>query len=88
MALILKSIMIAGTATGALKKDDLDTVTVPRSRRAVTFPIDAKLLNRIREHLVKKTRTACLKLRQSFVRVGPKRLSKVNRYAHRFKWSA
>lgn len=81
MVLILKSMMIAGTATGALKKNDLNTVTVPRSRRAVTFPIDAKLLNRICEHLV-KTRTACLKLRQSFVRVGPKRLSKVNRYAH------
>ena len=82
--LILKSTVTAGMATGALKKSDLKRVTVDTTvqEKAVTYPTDAKLLNRVRERLVKKARAAGLKLRQSYVRVGPKRLFKVNRYAH------
>ena len=33
--------------------------------KAETYPTDAKLLNRVREHLVKKARASGLKLRQS-----------------------
>ena len=82
--LILKSTVMAGLATGAVKKNDLKQVTVDTTvqEKAVTFPTDAKLLNRVRERLVKKARKVGLKLRQSYVRVGPKRLLKVNRYAH------
>ena len=50
--------------------------------KAVTYPTDAKLLNRVRERLVKKARATGLKLRQSYVRVGPNRIFKVRRYAH------
>ena len=69
-------------ATGALKKSDSKRVTVDTTgqEKSVTYPTDAKVLNRVRERLVKKARVAGLKLRQSYVRV--KRLFKVNRYAH------
>ena len=48
--LILKSTVMAGLATGVVKKNDLKQVTVDTmvQESAVTFPTDAKLLNRIR----------------------------------------
>ena len=82
--LILKSTVMAGLAMGALKKSDLNRVTVDTTvqEKAVTYLTDAKLLNRVCKRLVKKARAAGLKRRQSYVRVRPKRLLKVNRYAH------
>ena len=60
--MILKSTVMAGLATGALKKSDLKRVTVDTTvqEKAVTYPTDAKLLNRVRERLVKKSRAAGL----------------------------
>ena len=82
--LILKSTVMAGLAMDALKKSDLNRVTVDTTvqEKAVTYLTDAKLLNRVCQWLVKKARAASLKRRQSYVRVRPKRLLKVNRYAH------
>ena len=56
--LILKSTMMAGLATGSLKTSDLKRVTVDTTvqEKAVTYPTDAKLLNRVRERLVKKSK--------------------------------
>ncbi len=56
--LILKSTVIAGLAVGALKASDLKRVTVDTTvqEKAVSYPTDAKLLNRLRERLVKKAR--------------------------------
>ena len=64
--------VIVGLATFALKKSDLNRVTVDSTvqETAVTCPTDAKLLNRVCERLVKKSRAAGLnKLCQSYVRV-------------------
>lgn len=82
--LILQSTVTAGLATGALKESDLKRVTVDTTvqEKAVTYPTDAKLLNRVRERLVKKSKAVGLKLRQTYVRVGPKHLFQVNRYGH------
>ena len=67
--LVLKSTVMTGLATGALKKSDMKRVTVDTTvqEKAVTYLTDAKLLNRVRERLVKKARAAGLKLRQSYV---------------------
>ena len=46
------------------------------------FPTDSKLLNRCRQRLVRRCRQHGLRLRQSYVRVGPRRLVQANRYAH------
>jgi IS5 family transposase len=50
--------------------------------KTVTFPTDAKLLNRARERLVRPARKHGLKLRQSYRRVGKLALIKHQRYAH------
>ena len=65
--LILKSTVTAGMATGAFKKSDLKSVTVDTTvqEKAETYPTDAKMLNRVRERLVKKARAVGLKLHQS-----------------------
>lgn len=82
--LILKLTVIAGLVAGALKKSDLNLSDggTTTQEKMVKYLSEAKLLNRVRERLVKKARTADLKLRKSYVRISPKWLLKVNRYAH------
>ena len=48
----------------------------------MSFPTDSKLLNRCRQRLVRRCRQHGVRLRQSYVRVGPRRLVQANRYAH------
>ena len=48
----------------------------------VTFPTDAKLLNRARERLVRLAKKMGVTLRQSYARVGKLALIKHQRYAH------
>mgnify|MGYP003694140825 CR=1 FL=1 len=82
-ALLQESLAVA-TKTGAMKPSDLsriivDTTVQPKN---VTFPTDAKLLNRAREKLVKLAKRLGVELRQSYVRVGKFALVKYQRYAH------
>ena len=82
-ALLQESLSVA-VKTGALKPSDLsreivDTTVQPKN---VTFPSDAKLMNRAREKLVKLAKKAKLGLRQSYARVGKLMLMKHQRYAH------
>jgi transposase, IS5 family len=82
-ALLQESLSIA-TRTGAMKPSDLarvviDTTVQPKN---VTFPTDAKLLNKAREKLVKPAKQLGVKLRQSYERVGKIELIKHQRYAH------
>ena len=82
-ALLQESLAVA-TKTGAMKPSDLsriivDTTVQPKN---VTFPTDAKLLNRAREKLVKLAKRLGVELRQSYMRVGKFALVKYQRYAH------
>ena len=82
-ALLAESLSVA-VKTGALKPSDLsrviaDTTVQPKN---VTFPTDAKLLNRAREKLVKLAKRTGVVLRQSYARVGKFALIKHQRYAH------
>ena len=81
--LTLKSAVMAGPVTDALKKSDLNRVTMDTTvqEKAVTYPTDVKLLNWVRERLVTKACVASLQLRQIYVRVGPRLFLKVNRNA-------
>ena len=58
------------------------TVDTTVKEKAVMYPTSVKWLNRVRKCLVRQARSTGLKLRQSYVRVGPRRLLKVNLYAH------
>jgi transposase, IS5 family len=82
-ALLRESLAVA-TRTGAMKPNDLacvivDTTVQPKN---ITFPTDAKLVNRAREKLVTLAKKLGVKLRQSYVRVGKIELIKHQRYAH------
>ena len=57
----------------------VDTTVQPKN---VTFPTDAKLLNRAREKLVRLAKQHGVDLRQSYARVGKFALIKHQRYAH------
>ena len=82
-ALLQESLAVA-TKTGAIKPGDLarvivDTTVQPKN---ITFPTDAKLLNRAREKLVKLAKKLGVELRQSYTRVGKFALIQHQRYAH------
>ena len=82
-ALLQESLAVA-TRTGAMKPGDLarvivDTTVQPKN---ITFPTDAKLLNRAREKLVKLAKRLGVGLRQSYTRVGKFALIQHQRYAH------
>jgi IS5 family transposase len=82
-ALLQESLAVA-TRTGAMKPNDLarvivDTTVQPKN---ITFPTDAKLLNRAREKLVKLAKRLGVELRQSYTRVGKFALIQHQRYAH------
>src|SRR5260221_6835167 len=57
----------------------VDTTVQPKN---ITFPTDAKLLNRAREKLVKLAKQLGVELRQSYTRVRKFALIQHQRYAH------
>src|SRR5258708_9360276 len=82
-ALLQESLAVA-TRTGAIKPGDLarvivDTTVQPKN---ITFPTDAKLLNRAREKLVTLSKRLSGELRQAYTRVGKFALIQHQRYAH------
>ena len=82
-ALLQESLAVA-TKTDTMKPGDLarvivDTTVQPKN---ITFPTDAKLLNRAREKLVKLAKKLGVEFRQSYTRVGKFALIQHQRYAH------
>src|SRR3981081_4611503 len=81
---LLQESLAGGAGSGAIKPGDLARVIVDTTVQSknVTFPTDAKLLNRAREKLVKLAKTLGVELRQSYTRVGKFVLIQHQRYAH------
>jgi transposase, IS5 family len=82
-ALLQESLAVA-TRTGAMKPSDLNRVIVDTTvhPKNITFPTDAKPVNRAREKLVNLADRLGVKLRQSYKRVGKLALIMHQRYAH------
>src|ERR1700730_14099996 len=82
-ALLQESLSVA-TRTEAIKPSELSQVIVDTTvqPKNVTFPTDAKLLNRAREKLVRLAQHHGGGLRQSYARVGKFALIQHQRYAH------
>src|SRR5882757_1490918 len=82
-ALLQESLAVA-TKTKALKPSELSRVIVDTTvqPKNITFPTDAKLMNRAREKLVKLAKKLGVELRQSYTRVGKFALIQHQRYAH------
>ena len=82
-ALIQESLSVA-VRTEAIKPLELNKIIVDTTvqPKNVTFPTDAKLLNRAREKLVRLASLQKVRLRQSYARVGKFALIQHQRYAH------
>ena len=82
-ALIQESLNVA-TRTGAAKPADFTKIIVDTTvqPKAITFPTDAKLMQRAREKLVRLAKKHGVRLRQSYERVGKRALIAHQRYAH------
>jgi transposase, IS5 family len=82
-ALLQESLAVA-TRTGAMKPTDLSRVIVDTTvqPKNITFPTDAKLVNRAREKLVALAKRLGVALRQPYTRVGKIALIRHQRYAH------
>jgi transposase, IS5 family len=64
---------------GELKRINVDTTV---QTKAIRFPTDARLYNRMRERLVKVARAEGLTIKQSYRHVGRRLLMQSSRYAH------
>jgi len=84
MEKLLQVTIKTGLKTGAVKKAQLKKVAVDATvqEKAITFPTDAKLYQRMRQKLIKKAAECGITLRQSYVRKGKQALVMHDRYAH------
>jgi transposase, IS5 family len=82
-ALLQESLAVA-TRTGAMKPSELSRVIVDTTvqPKNISFPTDARLLNRARDKLVKLAKKLGVELRQSYTRVGKSALIMHQRHAH------
>lgn len=80
---LLCGVIEAGIRTGAIKGEDLKRINVDTTvqTKAVRYPTDARLYDRMRERLVKKAKKEGIKLRQSYTRVGRRAYCRSSNYA-------
>src|SRR5262245_45355010 len=88
LEVLLQESLAVAVKTKAVAVEDLAKVVVDTTvqEKAVTFPTDAKSLNRARTMLVKLAKRYALKLRQGYPKVGKLALMKYQRYAHAKQW--
>jgi IS5 family transposase len=84
LEVLLQESLAIAVKTDAIEVKDLSKVIVDTTvqEKAVTFPTDAKLLDRARTMLVRLASKHGLKLRQGYPKVGKRALMKYQRYAH------
>lgn len=84
MEKLLEVTIKTGLKTGTVKRTELKRLSVDTTvqEKAITFPTDAKLYQRMREKLVSKAKDCGIELRQSYVRKGKQALVMYGRYAH------
>ena len=81
---MLKGILETGLKINAIKPSDFERINVDTTvqTKAIRYPSDARLCDRVRERLVKVARKEGLKIKQSYTRVGKRLVMKQSRYAH------
>lgn len=81
---LLSETLAVAHAEGHIKTKELDDVTVDTTvqEKNITYPTDAKLLNRARESLVREAKKRGLELRQTYTREGKHQLIRYSRYSH------
>jgi IS5 family transposase len=81
---MLRETINAGLRMKAIRPAELQRINVDTivQTKAIRFPTDARLYQRMRERLVKVSRAEGLTIKQSYDRVGRRLLMQSNRYAH------
>ena len=81
---LLKETIEVAKRTGLLKKSALKKVIADTTtqEKNISYPTDAKLINRAREGLVKEAKRGDILLRQSYSFVGKKESAQSARYFH------
>lgn len=81
---LLRQTVLTGLREGAVQEKSLAHVNVDTTvqEKAVAFPTDARLYNKMRECLVRLAKRCKVRLRQSYVRVGKETLVEVGRLRH------
>lgn len=81
---LLNQTLQAGKKLGVLKTSSLDKVMVNTTcmEKVIVHPVDSKLFNRIREHLLKVAESLNSPLRQNHNQVAPQLVNKATRYGH------
>ncbi len=81
---MLRATIDAGMRTGVVRPTELKRINVDTTvqTKAIRFPTDARLYNRMRERLVKVARAEGLTIKQSYRHVGRRLLMQSSRYAH------
>jgi len=81
---MLRATIEAGMAMRVIRPAQLKRINVDTTvqTKAIRFPTDARLYQRMRERLVKAARAEGLTIKQSYEHVGRRLLMQSNRYAH------
>jgi IS5 family transposase len=84
MEKMLEGTIKAGLKSGMIKESSFKKVNVDTTvqEKAVSYPTDAKLYNRMREKLACEAHENGVALRQSYKRLGKRSLVMVSRYIH------
>jgi len=81
---MLRATIEAGVRRRVVRPTDLKRINVDTTvqTKAIRFPTDARLYNRMRERLVKVARAEGVTIKQSYRHVGRRLLMQSSRYAH------
>jgi IS5 family transposase len=81
---LLRETINAGMTLQVIKASQLKRVNIDTTvqEKAIRFPTDARLYDRVRERLVKEAEKLQIRLRQKYTRVSKHALLKQSRYAH------
>jgi len=81
---MLRATIEAGMKMGVIRPAELKRINVDTTveTKAIRFPTDARLYQRMRERLVKAARAERLTIKQSYRHVGRRLLMQSSRYAH------
>ena len=81
---LLAETLRVGVESKVLRASSFDHVNVDTTvqEKAIAFPTDSRLYDRMREGLVRLAKESGVVLRQSYIRVARQALVKVGRYAH------
>jgi IS5 family transposase len=81
---MLRATIEAGMAMRVIRGSELKRINVDTTvqTKAIRFPTDARLYQRMRERLVKAARAEGLTIKQSYEHVGRRLLMQSSRYAH------